>query len=190
MFLKNSVFLKLFFVCLLAKRSNTNVQKSSDIGLKIYRNKKDLLRERKRHTARKRAQDANPPPVGSLTWPPPPLAHWPDPLPAGPDPPPAGWTWPPQSAHWPPQLDLTPPPTSWTWSPPPRRLTHLTPPPSWTWPPPSAHWPEPPCWLTDLTPPPPGWTWPPPASWTWPPPVWTDKQSETITFPSYYVRGR
>ena len=23
-----------------------------------------------------------------------------------------------------------------------------------------------------------------------PPPVWTDKQSETITFPSYYVRGR
>ena len=24
----------------------------------------------------------------------------------------------------------------------------------------------------------------------YPPQVWTDKQSETITFPSYYVRGR
>ena len=77
---------------------------SEENKVKICHNKKDLLRERKRHTAHKRVQDADPPP-------------------AGPDPPP-GWTWPP-----------------------------------------------------------PGWTWPPPQ-------VWTDKQSETITFPSYYVRGR
>ena len=34
-------------------------------------------------------------------------------------------------------------------------------------------------------PPPGGYPDPPP-----PPPVWTDKQSETITFPSSYVRGR
>ena len=48
-------------------------------------NKKVLLRERKRHTARKRAQDADPPP------------------PAGPDPPPlAGLT-----------FDLTPPLPGW-----------------------------------------------------------------------------
>ena len=86
----------------------------------ITDNKKDLLRERKRHTARKRAQDTDPP--RWLTHPPPagpdpPLsAHWPDPPPpAGPDPPhqltdltPP----PPPSAHWPdpPQLDLTLPP--------------------------------------------------------------------------------
>ena len=57
------------------------------------RNKKDLLRERKRHTARKRAQDADtPPPVGSLTWPPTPcrLTDLTPPPPAGPDPPPPG----------------------------------------------------------------------------------------------------
>ena len=66
-----------------------------------------------------------------------------------------------------------PPPAGWTWPPPHRRLD-LTPPPvsSLTWPPP--------CWL-DLT---------PPAGPVPPPQVWTDKQSETITFPSYYVRGR
>ena len=88
-------------------------------------NKKVLLLERKRHTARKRAQDADPPqpltepnprldltPQLDLT-PPPPLADWPDP-------PPVGWlTWPSPSADWPdppPPIgspDLTPgdPPT-------------------------------------------------------------------------------
>ena len=50
---------------------------------KLTLNKKDPLRERKRHTARKRAQDADPPPRW-LTDPPPP--------PAGPDPPPQVWT--------------------------------------------------------------------------------------------------
>ena len=96
---------------------------------------------------------------------------------------PPGWTWPPR------RLDLTPP-TSWTWPPP----------TSWTWPPPSAG-PDPPHRL-DLTPPPPaGPDPPPPPAGPDPPPqsagpdppppqVWTDKQSETITFPSYYVRGR
>ena len=56
-------------------------------GLFQNSNKKVLLRERKRHTARKRAQDDDPLPAG---W------TWPPPLSAGPDPPP----------HW---LELTPP---------------------------------------------------------------------------------
>ena len=68
----------------------------------INNNKKVLLRERKRHTARKRAQDADTPPPLAGPDPPPPQAAepdppcgwidlWPDPLPAGPDPPgPAG----------------------------------------------------------------------------------------------------
>ena len=46
------------------------------------------------------------------------------------------------------------------------------------------------CW-----PPPPLLAGPDPPQLDWPltltpPQVWTDKQSETITFPSYYVRGR
>ena len=93
-----------------------------------FNNKKVLLRERKRHTTRKRVQDADPPrldlpppgqldlkppPVGWLTWPPPPSwldltppsADWPDPpLPAGPDPP--------QLSGWP-----APPLAGWTWPP-------------------------------------------------------------------------
>ena len=71
---------------------------------------------------------------------------------------------------------LTPPPLtdppSWTWPPP--GWLDLTPPP-----PPAG--PDPPRRLTDLTPPPAGPD---------PPQVWTDKQSETITFLSYYVRGQ
>ena len=121
-------------------------------------NKKVLLRERKRHTARKRAQDADPP-------------RWLTP--------PPGWTWPPP-ADWPPQLDLTPPPLAdliphqLDLTPSPRRLD-LTP-PGFTWPPPAGLTfdPDPP-WLDltfdpdpsprldlsplrrlDLTPPPPG----------------------------------
>ena len=119
-------------------------------------NKKVLLRERKRHTARKRAQDADSPPAGwtdpplpaGLTHPPPPAdwtdlthPHWLD------WPTPPGWT------------DLTPP--SWTdlTPPPPAGLTH----------PPQLDWPDPPppSW-TDLTPHPAGLTWPSP------PQVWTD----------------
>ena len=61
---------------------------------------------------------------------------------------------------------------SWTWQ--------GTPPPGCTWqgtPPPSAPWHSGKCCK---------------ALWDMgtPPQVWTDKQSETITFPSYYVRGR
>ena len=82
------------------------------------KNKKALLRERKRHTARKRAQDANPPSPAWTDTPPPPAGltlppWWLDwtPLPGWPDPPwltwppPAGLTWLP-----PPQAGLTWPP--------------------------------------------------------------------------------
>ena len=130
------------------------MHKRNMVSCEVIFNKKVLLRERKRHTARKRAQDADPPPT-SWTWPlppptgwtwPPQSADWPDPpLPAGPDPPPLA-DWPDPPPHW---LDLIPPPrlTNLT---PPRQLTELTPP----------------CWL-DLTPPPISWlTWPPPPLWT------------------------
>ena len=104
------------------------------------RNKKVLLRERKRHTACKRAQDADPPLAG------------PNPPPAGPDPP---------QLDWPPRLDLTHPPPGP--DPPRLDLTHpprldLTP-PGWTWPPPQLDWSPP----AGPDPTPPGtWTWPPP----------------------------
>ena len=134
--------------------------------VKIYLlHKKVLLRERKRHTARR--VESTPsvvltgyPPVltwlgGTLPW----------------YPPPAGY--PPGRVH-PPEQDTpqqgTPP--GWTWQ---------GTPPSWTWqgnPPPvcpMAFWEM----LQSIM----GYGYPPP-------PVWTDKQSETITFPSYYVRGR
>ena len=104
-------------------------------------NKKVLLRECKRHTARKRAQDADPPPLAD---PPPRLDLTP----------PGSWTWPPRQLDLTPphrQLDLTPPPSSWTW----------TPPGSWTWPPPAAG-PDPPAAGPD--PPPAGLT--PPQVWT------------------------
>ena len=74
-------------------------------------NKKVLLCERKRHTARKRAQDADPP-----SWTDPP--HWLTP--------PAVLTWPPLLAG------LTPP--SWTDLTPPASWTNLTPPPQLDWP--------------------------------------------------------
>ena len=93
-------------------------------------NKKVLLRERKRHTARKRAQDADPPPAGPD--PPPPPAG----LTFDPDPP--GWIdlWP-----WHPLLDLTlplptpphPPTPLLDWP-----LTLTPPPAGWTWPPPQV----------------------------------------------------
>ena len=120
-------------------------------------NKKVLLRERKRHTARKRAQDADPPPPAD--WPPPPWLDLTPPPPAGPDPPPRsadwpdppGWTWPPWSADWPDPPPLAdwpdPPPTSWTW-PLPHWLTDLTPPPR------RLNLTPPPGRLTDLTHPP------------------------------------
>ena len=79
----------------------------------ILRNKKVLLREHKRHTARKRAQDAEPPPTPAGLTPPPP----------GPDPPPAAGPYPP-----PQQLDL-PPPSRTAGPDPPPGWTDLTPPP-------------------------------------------------------------
>ena len=132
---------------------------------KTLMNKKVLLRERKRHTARHVAST----PYVVLSWlTPPPPAGWP----------PSGWTWPPR------QLDLTPP-TSWTWPTPPG--------PTGPDPPiPKPAGPDPPPQL-DLTPPllagpdPP----PPAESAECPPPV--DRQTDTcqnITFPSYSVRGR
>ena len=149
------------------------------LTIKIPTNKKVLLRKRKRHTARKRAQDADPPPAGpdpplptDLT---PPLADWPDPPPGWTWPPPcrltdlippANWTWPPPSADWPdpPQLDLTPPPIG---------SPDLIPPQLDLTPPQSADWPDPP----------PGWTWPPPRQLTWPDPPPVDK----LTKWNYYL---
>ena len=101
------------------------------------RNKKVLLRERKRHTAR-RVVSTHSVVLSWLTPPPPP--HW--------------LTWP--SCGW-----LTPPadppswPTSPGWHPPPPGWTDpplwLTPTPPADWPPPaeSADWPPPPCGQTD-----------------------------------------
>ena len=162
-----------------------------------YINYTDLNhRKRSRKREKKNKQESPPawtqeayrPQEGARCWPPPPPPAGPDPPPppAGPDPPPAGPD--------PLRLDLTPPPPPTGPDPPPHRLD-LTPPPpppqldltppGWTCPPPPASWTWPPPPRLDLTPLP-GWTWPPPS-----PQVWTDnKQSETITFPSYYVRGR
>ena len=106
-------------------------------------NKKVLLRERKRHTARHAA--STPYVVLSLLTPP-----------AGPDPP--GWTWPPPAGP--------DPPTSWTWPTPPAGpdppWLDLTPPPlAGPDPPPPLAGPGPPPQRLDLTPPG-GWTWPTP----------------------------
>ena len=62
-------------------------QRRAEPGNKTNKNKKVLLRERKRHTARKRAQDADPPPQLDLTPPPPRRLDLTPPA-AGPDPPP------------------------------------------------------------------------------------------------------
>ena len=123
-------------------------------------NKKVLLRERKRHTARCVVSTHS----VVLTWLTPP-----------------GWLTPPQ-LDWPPWLTDPPTPPQLDWPPPfrldwpdPSRLDWPDPPPAGlTWPLPQLDWPDPPPSWTDLT----------------PPQVWTDKQSETITFPSYYIRGR
>ena len=137
---------------------------------KITKNKKVLLRERKRHTARCRVVSTHSvvlswltPPAGLLTWPPP--GYWPDPPPATDLTPPWLLTWPTPPGYWPdppplagqtwptPQLDRPdpPPPAGQTWTPPPpHRLTDP--------PPPQLDRPDPP---------------PPPADW--PPPPWTDK---------------
>ena len=74
---------------------------------------------------------------------------------------------------------------------PPPQLT----PPSWLTPRPTDPPADCPPQLSQVTDPPPAESadWGPPPGWVgWvtPPQVWTDKQSETITFPSYYVRGR
>ena len=154
--------------------------------MKTLSNKKVLLREHKRHTARRVVTthsvvlswltsprlDLNPPCRLDLTAP----------LPAGPDPPPAGPDTPlsgrPAGPDSPRQLDLAPHPRPA--GPDPPRWLDLTHPPN----------------RLDLTHPlpPAGWTWPPPpASWTWPHPPWTDRRTDTcqnITFTSYYVRGR
>ena len=141
----------------------------------LIENKKDLLRERKRHTARKRAQDADRPPL---------LTDTPHPRRLDLNPPPAGWTWPLPPTGW-----TWPPPAGWTW---PLPVTGWTwpPPAGWTWPPLSAHWPDPPP-LAHWPDPPPGsltWTLTPagpdsptpagpdslPAGWTWLPPSWLD----------------
>ena len=125
--------------------------------MKVNCHKKVLLRERKRHTARRVVTTHSvvlswltpPPPVG-WTWPP--LSAGPDPPPllAGPEPPPC-W------------LDLTPA-VSYTWPPP--LLAGPDPPPSWTWPPPP---------LAGLTPPPRLDLTPPRLDLTPPPPV--DRQN-------------
>ena len=111
-------------------------------------------------------QEAYRPQEGARCWPPP-IPWWLT------TPPPGSWTW-----H--------PPPGSWTW-PPLSSWTWLPPPPAAGPDPPPADGPDPP-WQLDLKLPP-----PPPGSWTWPPPPrcgLTNKVSESITFPSYYVRGR
>ena len=98
------------------------------LRLNLPKNKKVLLRERKRHTARRVGSTHSvvlswltpPPPPRQLDLSPPPGWTWPTPPQAGPDSPPqaAG-----PDPPW--QLDLTPP-----------GQLDLTPPPSWTWPPP------------------------------------------------------
>ena len=188
-------------------------------NVKYYGNKKVLLRERKRHTARHVGSTpyvvlswltpppggwtwppllvAGPdPPRGGWTWPLPGSWTWPPPLAAGPDPPPLGsWTWPPPcNWTWPPPAAGPDPPDNWTWPPPPRQL-ELSPPGNWTWqleltPPPLA---------ADLTPPG-SWTWhpPPPPAGPDPPlrldltPPHVDRQTDTcqnITFPILRMRA-
>ena len=155
----NKIILKLLmWYCLTTSPSRSNtlpaiiswVTPKITLWLIQYVNKKVLLRERKRHTARHAA--STPYVVLSLLTPPPPACPDPPP-PAGPDPwpplPPAGWTWtpPPGSWTWPPQAaGPDPPPTSWTWPPPP--AGHDPPPPQ-----PAGHDPPPPQQL-DLIPPP------------------------------------
>ena len=96
----------------------------------IRQNKKVLLRERKRHNAR-RVVTTHSVVLSWLTPPagPNPPAHRLDLTPSRLDlTPPAGWTWPPQldltppGWTWPPRLDLTPP-ADWTWTLPPAGLT-------------------------------------------------------------------
>ena len=162
-------------------------------------NKKVLLRERKRHTARHVAST----PYVVLSWLTPPRLDLTPPCQLDLTPPrrldltlpPRLDLIPPQLAgpDLPSQLDLTPPlagpdPPGWTC------------PPGWTWPPHQL----------DLTPPsPPGWTWPPlpplagpdPPQLDLPPPqldlsppgqtdLWMDRRVSKHYLPSYYVRGR
>ena len=124
---------KMFSISFLLTQSAT--ERHQSLFMNTVRNKKVLLRERKRHTVRRVESTHS---VSYLGWPPPPAGprpppHWLDltppaswtcppplPPPAGPDPPgwtwptplpPAGWTWPPPAGPDPPpcQLDLTPP---------------------------------------------------------------------------------
>ena len=98
--------------------------------------KKVLLRECKRHTARRVVSTHSV--VQSWLTPPP---HWLDWSPQLDWPPPPGWT------------DLTPPPAGLTW-PPPAGLTWPPPQAGLTWSPPGWTDLTPPPGLTDLTPPP------------------------------------
>ena len=135
-----------------------------------------------------------PPPGGYLTRVPPPGGGYPDPprggtrTPRGVPGPPRGGTWPgypPGGVPDPGPPGGYPDPPGGTWPGYPRGGTR-TPRGYLTQVPPGGV-PGPPGggYLTRVPPPPPG-GYPDPPS----PPVWTDKQSETITFPSYYVRGR
>ena len=146
---------------------------------KLHENKKVLLRERKRHTARRVVST---PSVVLTGYPPPGGVPGPDRVP-------------PRGGY--PDLDLTgyPPGGYPVRYPPPGGVPG--PGPDRVSPPGGGY--------LDLTGYPPGGGYPDPprclmAFWEmlqsimgygYPPPqVWTDKQSETITFPSYYVRGR
>ena len=137
--------------------------------LKNMSHKKVLLRERKRHTARRVVTTHS----VVLSW------LTPPPLLVGLTPPP-------------PRLDLTHPSTGWTdpppagWTDAPPRWLDLTHPPPPAGPDPSPAGPDPP--PTGPDPPPPAGLRTDP-----PPPLWTDRRTDTcqnITFPSYYVRGR
>ena len=162
-------------------------------------NKKVLLRERKRHTAR---HVVSTPSVVLPGYPPPPPPGGGGGGVTGPGSPLGGYrTWVPPGGGGGGYLTRVPPPPPRgggggvpdLGTPPPRGVPDLAPPPP---PPPGGGGGVP-----DLgTPPPPPGEGGVPDLGTPPqggggyltrtPPVWTDKQSETITFPSYYVRGR
>ena len=125
--------------------------------------------------------DPGTPPGGYRTWVPPRGGTWP--------------RYPPQGGY---RTWVTPPGGYLTRVPPGGVPDLGTPPAGGTWPrypPPGGYrtW-VPPGGVPDPGTPPGGYqTRVPPRGGTRtppPPPVWTDKQSETITFPSYYVRGR
>ena len=142
-------------------------------------NKKVLLRERKRHTARRVVST---PSVVLPVYPP--RGGYPVRYPPGgvPGPPPRG-TWTPPGVPGPPGgVPSQVPPGGYP--DPPSGGSQVPPGGTWSGTPPGGY-PDPPRGVPDRVPPPGGYPDPP-----LPPQVWTDKQSETITFPSYYVRGR